>query len=234
MPLDESKDVYGRALYDYYKTGKSKKLQLYTSYGKKEVMPVDWFFRDENDFPKLEWQALQACRGKILDMGAGVGSHAVFLVNQGKEVHTLDTSPFCARIMQQRGLPVVFHQDLWAPLNQKYDTLLMLMNGIGIVGTLEGLRQFLMLAKKMLLPGGQIIFDSSDLSYLYPDISLKLNPYLGEIKYTYQYQKDKGETFTWLYIDQKNMRQFAEEADWQMNILYEDNNDQYLATLHPK
>lgn len=224
-------DVYGQALYDYFQQGEADKLILHTSYDRVEEMPVDWFFRDEEDFPPLEMTALEACRGKILDIGAGVGSHAVFLYEMGKEVHCLDQSTLCVEIMKARGLNPVYQQSLWEPLPHRYDTILMLMNGIGIVGNIEGLRKFLRIAHSLLLPGGQIIFDSSDLSYLYPDIRHSYNPYQGEISYQYEYKGMKGQWFSWLYIDPASMQKVAEEEGWKLRILAEDHNDQYLGKL---
>jgi hypothetical protein len=230
MPQAED-DVYGRALYEYYSSGKAASLLLHTSYGEKEKMPVDWFFRDEEDFPPIEMSALAQCRGKVLDIGAGVGSHAVYLHEMGLEVETMDNSAYCVRIMQERGLSNVWYQSIWQKLEQQYDTLLLLMNGIGIVGKLEGLRKFLHSARDLLLPGGQILFDSSDLTYLYPEMDIHQHPYLGEITYQYEYRKKKGQPFQWLYIDPKNMEKYAHEAGWDMEILLHDHNDQYLARL---
>lgn len=224
-------DVYGRALYDYFQKGETDPLYLHTSYEATEEMPVDWFYREEEDFPALETHALEAARGKILDIGAGVGSHAIALYEQDKEVHALDHSAYCVEIMKQRGLPDVLHQSFWEPLPSTYDTLLLLMNGIGIVGTLEGLRAFLLQAHDWLKPGGQILFDSSDLSYLYEDIKLQQYPYKGEIRYQYEYQKKKGDWFSWLYVDPETMKKYAAETGWNMEVLEEDANDQYLARL---
>ncbi|MEK6481537.1 SAM-dependent methyltransferase [Catalinimonas sp. 4WD22] len=224
-------DIYGQALYDYFQHGEADKLILHTSYERVEEMPVDWFFRDEEDFPPLEMKALEACQGKILDIGAGVGSHAVYLHEMGKEVHCLDQSPLCVAIMKARGLKPVYQQSLWESLPHRYDTLLMLMNGIGIVGKIEGLRKFLQMANSLLLSDGQIIFDSSDLSYLYTDIRQSYNPYKGEISYQYEYKGMKDQWFSWLYVDPVTMQKIAEEEGWSMRILAEDHNDQYLGKL---
>lgn len=228
---EDNPDVYGRALHDYYRRGYASKLKLYTSYGKREIMPVDWFFREEEDFPELEWKALEKVKGSVLDIGAGAGSHAVYLADHGYEVHTLDSSAFCARIMRERGLPFVYQQSLWEPIDKRFDTLLMLMNGIGLVGRLEGLRHFLAYSRRLLRPGGQIIFDSSDLSYLYPEQKLSLYPYLGEIYYMYEYQGKKGRPFNWLFIDPQTMKKYAAESGWKMNIIFEDSQEQYVAVL---
>ena len=231
MHHHEYEDVYGRALYDYYSSGEAATLYLHTSYGILEEMPVDWFFRDEEDFPSLEWKALKLAQGKTLDIGAGVGSHAVYLNNKGIDVWALDNSPYCAKVMKARGLNQVLCQSIWDSLPNSYDCLLLLMNGIGIVNDIEGLRKFLRLASKILNPGGSILFDSSDLTYLHPDLDITLFPYLGEVLYQYEYKGQKGQAFSWLYIDPKTMRKFANEAGWSMEVIYTDDKDQYLARL---
>jgi len=226
-----TEDVYGKALHDFYTHGHADELILHTSYGDIESMPIDWFFRDEEDFPELERIALGNARGSTLDMGSGTGSHAVYLHEQGIDVWAMDSSLYCVHIMQQRGLTQVKHQSLWDPDHQRYDTILMLMNGIGLVGDLEGLSHFLEMAKSSLRPGGSILFDSSDLSYLYPDQDIMQHPDLGEIQYQYEYQGIRGDAFSWLYIDFTSMLKMAQAAGWRVRLLYEDPHAQYLASL---
>jgi len=232
MSRDEfADDVYGKALYDYYQHGQAEALILHTSYGLKENMPVEWFFRDEEDFPELERIALGKVRGTTLDIGAGVGSHALNLYQRGINVCVMDNAWHCAKIMEQRGLPNVLHQSVWHPVYQRYDTILMLMNGIGLVGDISGLKRFLDLAKGMLKPGGQILFDSSDLSYLYPDKNIYQHPDLGIIRYQYKYRGMAGEPFLWLYIDFATLTYIASDKGWKARLLYEDPYAQYLASL---
>ena len=56
---------------------------------------------------------------------------------------------------------------------------LLLMNGIGLCATLEGLQHFLQHAKGLLQAGGQLLFDSSDVAYLYNGKPPKGTPYYG-------------------------------------------------------
>ncbi|MFP4093278.1 MAG: class I SAM-dependent methyltransferase [Cyclobacteriaceae bacterium] len=225
------RDPYGRALYDYFSRGEADPLLLHTSYDETEEMPVDWFFRDEHDFPELETHALSLCRGKILDIGAGAGSHALYLQEQELEVYALEQSPYCVRIMQERGIRQTIQQPYQLYTGHGYDTLLLLMNGIGITGTLEGLRSFLKQAHRWLHSDGCIILDSSDISYLYEGQKKHLYPYFGEISYQYEYQGEKGEWFNWLYIDAGMLKKLAAPLGWRTEVLFEDHNDQYLAIL---
>jgi len=137
--------------------------------------------------------------------------------------------------MQQRGVDQVIHKDFFDLRVGQYDTLLLLMNGIGMVGTLDGFRDFLKLAKNILSDRGQILFDSSDISYLYQEYRIPLPEYyFGEINFQYEYKGQKGAPFKWLYIDQETLIRTAHEENWVVQILYEDDNDQYLARMEPR
>ena len=224
-------DIYGQALQDFFIGKRSSKLWLNNNYGEQEEMPVDVFFRNEDEMPEAELMALQLCRGKILDIGAGAGNHALVLQEEGFDVTALEISPGAAAVMQKRGVKRVLQQDIYQYKKEKFDTLLLLMNGIGLTENLDGLDRFLQHAKTLLLPGGQLLFDSSDISYLYEDIPQPKNKYYGEISYQYQYKNQHGDWFNWLYIDQKTLVKTALKNGWNCSILYEDETGLFLAKL---
>lgn len=224
-------DIFGSALQDQFIKGAADTLWLHNSYDDPEEMPVDVFFRTQSEMPELELKALELCRGEILDVGAGAGSHALLLQQMKKQVTALDISPKAVEIMKQRGVKHVVEQDVFTLQNVKYDTLLFLMNGIGVTGTLAGFKDFLQKSKSYLKPDGQLLFDSSDISYLYQEIALPANKYYGEVAYQYEYQTVKGNWFNWLYIDQKVLADLCKECGWNCKIVMEDEYDQYLAQL---
>lgn len=169
-----NRDVYGEALQDYFATGEiPSPLLLHSSYGDIEEMPVDIFFREEEDFTELEFIALSLCDGKVLDVGAGTGVHALYLQQKGFEVEALEISETASHIMKQRGIDTIINDDIFNVKDQKYNTLLFLMNGIGLAGDLEGFRRLLRHAKSLLDDRGQLLFDSSDISYLYEEYHIK-------------------------------------------------------------
>lgn len=223
-------DVFGKAIADFYTTGKADTLWLHNSYDVPEEMPVDIFFRGEEDMPLIEHKAISLCYGKTLDVGAGVGSHALFLQELNVDVTAIDISADAVKIMRQRGVKKVLEKDIFL-LTEKYDTLLFLMNGIGLTGTLQGFIDFLHKAKNLLNAEGQLLFDSSDISYLYEDIAKPQNNYFGEISYCYEYQQQKGSWFNWLYLDQETLIRTAKENGWRCEIILDDGEDQYLARL---
>lgn len=224
-------DLFGQVLQDYHQGVLESKLWLHNSYGHPEDMPVDIFFREENEMPELELVALSSCRGKILDIGAGVGSHALALQKRSANITAMEISSLACEIMRSRGVKEVITGDILHYSGSKFDTLLLLMNGIGLCGDLDGLLKFLDRAKTWLNPGGTLIFDSSDISYLYEDVALPDGKYYGEISYQYEYKGQFGDWFNWLYIDSALLAKTAKEKGWEMELLFEDDMDQYLVRL---
>ncbi len=230
--MNHQKSPLSVASLDFYKKESLEKLWIETNYNTTEEMPTEVFFRAEDNFYELEYAALEICNGTVLDIGAGVGSHALFLQEQGFDVTALEIDKDLVKIMQERGVEKAICDDVYLLKGKQYDTLLLLMNGIGLVGDLSGLEKFLIHAKTLLNYGGQILFDSSDISYLFvDDVPMPTTHYFGEIKYRYVYKAQRGEWFSWLYIDQEKLKEIAAQHGWAVQILADDGNDQYLARL---
>ena len=227
----EPADLPGRAMYNFYVNGSKEKLWIPNTYGPKEEMPLKVYFRELKNMPEIEITALQHCKGKVLDIGAGAGSHTLALQQKGFDVTALEISPKAVNVMKLRGVKKVVEQDVFAFETGGFDTLLLLMNGIGFTGNINGLKLFLQHSKKLLNEGGQMIFDSSNVAYVYDNQPPEMENYYGEIKYQYEYKKYKTGWFSWLYIDEKTLVKTATDEGWKTEILYKDEFDQYLARL---
>lgn len=227
------KDIFGQALFECFKHNSKHKLWINNTYGPKEEMPLDVYLRTEDEMPDLELIALNNCRGKVLDIGAGAGSHTLIMQDKGLDVTALDISDLAVTIMLQRGVKRAIAADIFTYEQDKYDTLLLMMNGIGLCGTIQQLRLFLKQTKTLLNKGGQLLFDSSDIAYLYDGDVPNGESYYGELSYQYVYKGQKTDWFKWLYIDQEKLKTVAAEEGWLVEVLYEDDMDQYLARLTP-
>jgi len=224
------KDVYGKAILEFYKEQKAVDFVLHNSYDEAEEMPVEVFFRDQLDFTTLEHLALIECEGKILDIGAGAGAQSLVLQEWGKEVHALDFSEKCCEVMRLSGINHVINEN-YQKHTGKYDTLLLLMNGLGIVGKLDQLPAFLKHCKSLLNECGQVLLDSSDISYLYEDGVERPGGYFGEVRYQYEYKGEKGDWFDWVYVDQETLTEVIEKEGLAIEILHTEETDQYLARI---
>jgi SAM-dependent methyltransferase len=224
-------DVLGRAMIDYLGGDKEAFLVLHTSYGEIEAMPVSVFFREYEQMPALEKYALSLCKGRILDAGAGAGSHSLLLQDSGLTVTALDISPMAVEVMRQRGVQQVVAGDLFELSPEPFDTILLLMNGIGIARDMKQVKYLLKHLKTLLLPEGQILLDSCDVNYLAGENVYQ--HYIGEVTYQFEYKGQKGEPFGWLYLDVKTLKKTARVAGWQCQIIYEE-GESYLARLTVK
>lgn len=229
----------GAAIAEYQRSGKAGRLRVLSSMFDEDEIPVPHLFRTLAEMPVLEQKALEMAQGKILDVGAGAGCHSMALQQRGEEVLSIDISPLSCDAMLQRGISHVecinlFDQQLTGP----FDTILMLMNGIGIVGKLKNMPDFFLRISALLAPGGQLLLDSSDLKYLYEneDGSYDIDPfgpYYGEIDYQMVYRKTKGQPFDWLYVDFQTLKLLAESNGFRCELVQEGDHFDYLARLTP-
>lgn len=228
---------FGQAFLDFLEGKETAEVLVHCNKGDDEIIPVSYFFREFEKMPLLEKKALDLCFGKILDIGAGSGIHSLELVRRGFEVCSLDINPAFGEVMRKRGLRNVIVSDIFDFRNEKFDTLLMMMNGIGFTRNFDGLSQFLKQAKVLLKPGGQLILDSSDLLYLYEEedgsYAINLNDdYYGEVIYKVEYNDETGDPFPWLYIDYDNLSLIAENSGFRCEKIFEDDHYNYLARLY--
>lgn len=166
--MNRKNDPMGAAIAEYHKTGKAKKLRVFSPDFDEDEIPVDLLFRSYDDMPELEQQALSMAEGKILDVGAGAGCHSLALLQMQKDVTAIDISPLSVETMLARGVNTALEQDFFT-ITEKYDTILMLMNGIGIVGTVANLPSLFTHINDILSDNGQLILDSSDISYVFEE-----------------------------------------------------------------
>lgn len=229
-------DPIGTALLDYLAGATDEEITVESNLTEDDAIPVGYLFRTEEEMPEMEVLALNACRGKVLDVGAGSGCHALALQKRGLDVTAMDIAAGAVEAMQQQGVKQVLHKDIFALQGANFDTLLMLMNGIGIAGTLEGLERFLKHAKTLLNPGGQILLESSDILYMYEDedgsVLLDLNAgYYGEVKYNMKYKGQESGWFNWLFIDPSILEDYALQQGYTFELLLEGDAGNYLARL---
>jgi len=224
------------AFFDYLDGNSKNEIIIHSNKADTETVAVSYFFRDYDDMPLLEQKALALCSGEVLDIGAGTGTHSLYLQQKGKSVTALDIRSGLVAIMNKRGVKNLINADIYEYKAKKYDTLLMLMNGIGFTADFSGLKKFLKHSRKLLNSGGKIILDSSDLLYLYKDddgsVLINLNEeYYGELEYAFEFKGVRGEAFKWLFVDFTNLSFFANEAGFDCEMFYEDEHFNYLAIL---
>ena len=236
--MNRKADPMGRAIADYQLTGTADRLRVFSPMFDEDEIPLATLFRTYEEMPETERKALDMTRGKTLDVGAGSGCHSLVLQGRGVDVTAIDISPLSVETMRQRGVKKVVEQDFFT-IGGKYDTILMLMNGIGIVGTLERMPEFFRHLDKILATGGQVLCDSSDISYVFEDENGLIDypdtgHYYGELSYRMQYKDTIGEPFDWLYIDAETLRKEAEENGYAVEVVAVGEHFDYMALITKK
>ena len=238
--IDPKKDPMGAAILEYARTGKSARLRVQSSMFDEDEMPLETLFRTFDDMPAIEQEALRLARGKILDVGAGSGCHALALQDMGKDVCAVEISPLSVEAMKERGVKNVRLVNVFDErFTEKFDTILLLMNGTSIIGRLENMPMFFSRMRELLNPGGMILIDSSDLKYLYENedgsFDIDLNgEYYGLVDYEMRYKGIKGGKFDCLYADFDTLACCAEACGFTAKLVKEGEHYDYLCRLEIK
>ena len=230
------KDIIGQALLDYHLGHYTEDLITQTDISFEDVLPLPYLFRSIEQMPAIEKLALDHCRGSVLDVGCGAGVHGLYLEQKGFRVTAIDTSPGAVSVARERGIKNVRRAELLDFSDGPFDTILLLMNGTGIFGTLDQAPEYLSHLRSLLHPDGQVIIDSSDLIYMYDrteegGVMVPADRYYGQLYFTISYKGQHSEPFPWLYLHMELLAQLARESGLGFELLAQGDNYDYLARL---
>jgi ubiquinone/menaquinone biosynthesis C-methylase UbiE len=234
------KDLIGQAIHDYYHNENPEDLQTETSISELDELPVEYLFRDFKEMNAIEQQALELAKGKVLDIGAGAGSHALYLQNERNlNVIALDISPKSVEVCRLRGIQKTVCENMLHFSGEIFDTILLLMNGTGIFQSLSTIDTYLKKLYSLLNEDGQILIDSTDILYMFDHdeedggVLIPASGYYGELDYVVHYKGESEDPIKWLYLDFNTLKNAAEYNGFKIEkVLQED--DSYLAKLTKK
>lgn len=233
------KDLMGRAIWDYFYQENPENLQTETSISELDDLPVSYLFRNYKEMNALEKKALDLSFGKVLDVGAGAGSHSLYLQNKRNlDVAALDISPKSIEICKARGVKNAVCEDFLKFSNDKFDTILLLMNGTGIFQSLKNVDQYLQKLKNLISENGQMLIDSTDILYMYDQdddggVLVPATGYYGELDYYIHYKGESELPMKWLYLDFNTLKNAAIANGFKIQKIKQ-LDDSYLAKLTVK
>ncbi len=230
-------DLFGQAMLDFFTNNNTQPIYTETNISDLDEMDAAYLFRNYNQMPEIEQQALNRAFGKVLDIGCGAGSHALFLQNdKNLKVTAIDRSPKAIETCQLRGVTDSQIQDLLEfEAENKFDTILLLMNGTGIFETTAKMPLYLKKLKSLLAPNGQILIDSTDILYMFDEDEQEAvkysTPYFGELEFTIHYKGRKELPFPWLYLDFETLKNVCIATELECECIYIGENSDYLAKI---
>ena len=231
------KDVFGKAILDYLNGNRNNNILTSTSISSEDVLPISYLFRNYSEMPKIEQKALDLANGKVLDVGCGAGSHSLYLQNKGFDIKSIDISPGAIKVCKLRGLRNAELLDVFEE-SETFDTILLLMNGSGVFGSLGDVTHNLNRLRSLLNKEGQILIDSSDIKYMYEDedgghwLDANAN-YYGELEYFVTY-KGETESYLWMYLDFENLKFACESVGLECQLILEGEHYDFLARISIK
>lgn len=211
-------------------------LEVHVAGGGSETMPVSLFFRGREGLRDVDRTALALARGRVLDAGAGVGSLALILQEEGLEVTAVEVIPRAVEIMVARGVRDARTGRLEDLEGETFDTILLLMNGTALAGTLSALPRLLSALERLLAVGGQILLDSTDLLEGEPGsrgepYSWDPGDYPGELQYQVEFDGHRGTPFPQLFVDPLTLAAVAVEKGFRTEIVLRSEDGAFLARL---
>ncbi len=231
------KDLLGKAIFDYQTGNDPQPLYTETNISESDEMDIAYMFRSFSQMPEIEKKALKMAYGSVLDIGCGAGSHTLYLQEKGCDVRAVDVSEYAVKTCRLRGVKNVEQLDVLEVKNQKFDTILLLMNGTGIFGRLKNVAHYLTHLKSLLKSGGQILIDSTDLIYMFDEdedggkwIPMQ-GDYYGELTFYLSYKNEKEAPFPWLYLDYNTLQNVCVANGLQCELVYEGDHYDYLARI---
>lgn len=237
------------ALLDHQRDGRPRRVTALRADGLEFEIETEEYFTLEGELASLDRIALERARGRVLDVGAGAGRHALALQAKGCEVVAIDVSPVCVALCQARGVREARVVDVMALVGAggegdalgRFDTILFGMQTIGVAGSRAGLRALLVGLRSLLRPGGCILADSSALRFAWEGDTAQRDPRDdvresgaiedGVIVLETRYGRMRGEPFAWLYLAEDDLAHAAREAGYAMETLGRVEGGEYLAAL---
>ena len=220
----------GSAMENYFEKNDNTPIRVFINKSEEPEMYPSVFFRPYKNMLKYEKIALKNSMGKVLDLGCGAGCHSLYLQNKGFDVTAVEVSKKSANVALSQGVNKVINED-WRNLTLKnFDTVLVLMNGMGLAESPAELKLMFRKLKSFLSKTGSILIDSTDVTYAKADWPILDSEYFGKVQFELKY-KGKTQCFPWLFVDFETAVKTAKSVKLNVEVLERARNGHFLLRL---
>jgi SAM-dependent methyltransferase len=172
-----------------------------------------------------ERHAMRFVRGRVLDIGCGGGRVCLHLQERGLDVVGIDTSPGAVAVCNQRGVrdARVLSMESLDPSLGLFDTIVMLGQNFGMVGSRAGARRFLRRFGRISSPRGRIVGecfdphgprDAAQRRYLERNVSRGRMP--GQLRVRVRYRELSTPWHDWLQVSKDELKDVLDGTGWRL------------------
>jgi SAM-dependent methyltransferase len=190
-----------------------------------DSMGGGYLFAPISQWDAGERQAIKLARGRVLDVGAGGGRHAVYLQNKGLDVTVIDISPRAIEVCKRRGVKKARVLDFAKirPSLGTFDTVLMFGNNFGLFGSPARAKRLLRTLHKMTSPDARILgetldpYQTTNPDHLaYHRMNRRRGRMPGQVRIRVRSRRLKSPWFDYLFVSRKEMRELVEGTGWRV------------------
>jgi hypothetical protein len=234
-----SPDPFGRALRDHYHGEREEPLLQRDG---EEVLehPIEEFYFGEytGNEQWADWFDTHLA-GPLLDMGAGVGKHALYFQEQFETV-AIEVNDDLVAVMDERGVENARKGDMFSLREQferdRFGSALAFGTQVGLAGSMDGLRSFLSDLAYVTEPDATATIDcynperdeTSELLGYRPDPT----PGLASRVMAFEYEDSVSAILLFRLFSPDRLREAAVATEWDVSdIQYGDSSYHYVAAL---
>ena len=226
-------DILGRAIFAYKNDPRCPPIAVFVDGRRDADLLPESFFRSFRQMPLIERRALKLCHGKILDIGSGAGAHALYLQNKNLDVTAVEISRLACKVLKKRGVLKVLCRDIFKIKKLRFDSIILLMNGLGIQGNVQGTLQLLRHLRNLLAPDGQILADSADIDHLFYPRGRRSprSADFREVVFKLKFRSQASSPFQWIYFRYSFFKKLSKRAGLQCELVQSTKRSGYLVRL---
>jgi ubiquinone/menaquinone biosynthesis C-methylase UbiE len=199
------------------------------------------YFGNFKTWSQIEKKAIKFVRGKVLDIGAGVGRVALWLQKRGFDVIAIDNSPLAVGICKKRGVKKakILSIDQIAKFKPNtFNTIIMFGNNFGLFGGFKKARKLLSTLYRITGDNALIITESNDpyktndpVHLSYHRFNTKRGRMPGQLRMRVRFRNYIGNWFDYLIVSKKEMKKIIKKTGWKIKKFISSKKSSYIAII---
>ena len=239
--MDPEEDAYGQALVDHYEGRQAWEILERDDGWFGTARGPDRYFEPYPEWPARLRDAADRAEGRVLDVGSGAGRAMAHLGPKGLETLGIDVSPGAVEVCRRRGLDA---RELdvadAADLDGSFDTLLMVGNNFGLVGTRERAPEVLESLAAVASEDAVLFAESRNPTgtdeedhLAYHERNREQGRLPGALRMRVRYRRYVTPWFDYLLAGPEEMRELVADTPWSLAEVLGDEDGDYVGVLRP-